>query len=118
MEPRYKIMPDEVQANKFRVAYAGSEYTVQFKRQYQHGLTKRQANSILRQLEAKRENAIDRLIALLAEYDEIDPQSPEAQRATVNRLSAQYRIATKSISTALLMRAGGINVVSSQHRPV
>ena len=107
-EERYKVLPDEHSEGLFRVAYAGSEYTVQFERKYQHGLTKRQANAVLKKLNAKRENLIDRLVSLIAEYDEINPNGPEEQRRTVNQLSAKWRIAPKSISTFLLARAGGI----------
>lgn len=108
-EERYKILPDEQVKGLFRVAYAGSEYTVQFNRQYQHGLTKRQANSLLKKLNTKRDDVIERLVQLLSRYDEIDPQGPNEQRKVVNQLSSEFRIGVKSISTALLMRAGGIN---------
>jgi hypothetical protein len=106
--PHYKIVPDEVESRNFRVAHHGSEYTVSYKKRLLHGLMKREANKMLAFLEEKRASAIDRLADAITEYQEADLRP--AQRAKfISELSVKHRISKKTISTAILMLAGGIN---------
>jgi len=108
MTPRYKIMSDEVEPRKFRVAHYGSEYTVSYKKRLLHGLTKCEANEMLVLLEEKRANAIDRLADAITEYQEADLR-PAQQARFISELSVKHHIAKKTISTAILMLAGGVN---------
>lgn len=108
MESNYSIQPDQVQPNKFRVAWAGSGYTVSFKKVSQHGLTKAQAEKVKAMLDERRESAINRLADLVDEWYEINP-APNMTEEVKRNLSAKYRIGIKTISATLLMNAGGIN---------
>lgn len=107
LEPRYKILPDEVQPNKFRVVYVDSEYTVSYKKQLQHGLTKRAAMKMVALLESKRANAIHRLLAAVNEFNSLNP-APKQQTSVINDLSVKHRIGVKSIRTALSYQSGSL----------
>lgn len=109
MEPIYKVEKDEQDPAKFRVAHAGSEYTVQFKGEYQHGLTKRAANKMVQLLEQRRKDRIDRLSTALVEYFSQDPQEPTDQFRLISHLSVKHKIAKKSIETAIQIQIGAIN---------
>lgn len=52
--------------------------------------------------------AIDRMADALTEYRQLNPVPADANRQ-INRLSVKYQIGVKTIKTALLMEAGGIN---------
>ena len=106
--PHYKIMPDEVEPGKFRVAHFGSEYTVSHKKKLLHGLSRYKARKMLQELEDKRQNAISRLAEAFTEYWEEDPPPARAE-AFISYLSVKHRIDRKCITTGLLMNAGGIN---------
>jgi hypothetical protein len=108
MESNYIILPDEVMPKRFRVAWAGSEFTVSFKKELQHGLTRKVAKRVKAALDERRENAIDRLADAISEYLELNPK-PNEMGALVSILSAKYGIGKKTIRSAVLMLAGGIN---------
>lgn len=107
--PHYKIMKDDATLGKFRVAHYGSEYTVSYKKQLQHGLSHQKARQVLSFLESKRLAAIDRLAEALTEFREKNPP-PARQQAFINSLSVKHRIDPKSIRTGILMEVGAINV--------
>ena len=104
----YKIMKDELTPNKFRVAHYGNEYTVSYKKQLQHGLSRQKARQVLNFLENKRLAAIDRLAEALTEFREENPP-PAHQQAFINSLSVKHRIDPKCIRTGILMEAGALN---------
>lgn len=58
---------------------------------------------------SKKQDLIDRLIRALAHYDKRDPSNPAQSRRVFEEIRYQFRIGEKTMHTALLMRAGGIN---------
>jgi hypothetical protein len=105
---RFVVLPDENRPKLYRVAHKGSEFTVSHKSQLQHGLTRKKAQQVLQMLEKRKLDAIDRLAAALTEYNDLTPDEKLSEQVKQS-LSHKYLIGRKTLHTAILMMAGGIN---------